>query len=381
MIDFVNSVKSLIKIEQIHTDNNLFKLHYKFTVIMLIIFSILLTSKQYFGEPISCVTGSKEPQMKEIIELFCWIHGTYIVRDSLNDSNLPGITNENERIVWENRLVKYFKRTFYATSSTTPIIWQKYYQWVCIMFSFQALLFYIPRYVWKTWEGGRIRLLISDLRGPLVTPSWNPESKAKLVRYLMSGKNSHTLYACRFAICEIMNLLNVVFQIYLMDWFLMGKFTFYGIAVNTFDEFSPMDEVFPKLTKCMFFKVGPSGTRENIDSLCILPLNILNEKLFLILWFWLYILLVLSVIGLLYRMCVIYSSSIRSYLLAGHSRYVGRKQAMQVIREMSYGDFFVLHNVGSNVNPLIFHELIEGIYEYMKNNRRFYKAHPSVMDL
>lgn len=51
---------------------------------MLIIFSILLTSKQYFGEPISCNVGSSESGMKEIIELFCWIHGTYIVSNSVN---------------------------------------------------------------------------------------------------------------------------------------------------------------------------------------------------------------------------------------------------------------------------------------------------------
>lgn len=43
------------------------------------------------------------------------------------------------------------------------ILSQKYYQWVCIVFIFQALLFYIPRYLWKTWEGGRLRILVKDL--------------------------------------------------------------------------------------------------------------------------------------------------------------------------------------------------------------------------
>lgn len=81
MIDFLNSFKSLIKLEKIHTDNNIFKLHYKFTVIMLIVFSILLTSKQYFGDPINC---DFEAVRKDVIDTYCWIYGTYIVHKTLS---------------------------------------------------------------------------------------------------------------------------------------------------------------------------------------------------------------------------------------------------------------------------------------------------------
>lgn len=82
MIDFLNSFKSLVKVEKIHTDNNVFKLHYKFTVMLLIVFSILLTSKQYFGDPIDC---DVESARKDVIDTYCWIYGTYIV-----DKNIRG---------------------------------------------------------------------------------------------------------------------------------------------------------------------------------------------------------------------------------------------------------------------------------------------------
>ena len=48
-----------------------------------------------------------------------------------------------------------------------------------------------------------------------------------------------------------------------------------------------MAKVFPKVTKCTFHKYGPSGTIEIRDGLCVLPLNILNEKIYILLWFWL----------------------------------------------------------------------------------------------
>lgn len=80
MIDFLKSFKPLVKLEQIHTDNNVFKLHYKVTVILLLAFSVLLTSKQYFGDPIDCDVEER----KEVIDTFCWISGTFTVKRTLN---------------------------------------------------------------------------------------------------------------------------------------------------------------------------------------------------------------------------------------------------------------------------------------------------------
>jgi len=50
-----------------------------------------------------------------------------------------------------------------------PVLHYKYYQWVAFMLFFQAMLFYAPRYIWKAWEGDRLKLLAhgmgkSDIR-------------------------------------------------------------------------------------------------------------------------------------------------------------------------------------------------------------------------
>lgn len=80
MIDYFRSFTSLFKLDTIQTDNDVFRLHYKFTVIMLSIFSLLLTSKQYFGEPIECQVGAGKVT---VVEAYCWIYGTYINRETL----------------------------------------------------------------------------------------------------------------------------------------------------------------------------------------------------------------------------------------------------------------------------------------------------------
>ena len=58
----------------------------------------------------------------------------------------------------------------------------------------------------------------------------------------------------------------------------------------------------PQVTKCTFHKYGSSGTVETHDGLCILPLNIFNEKIYIFLWFWFVSLAVVSGVGLLYRL-------------------------------------------------------------------------------
>lgn len=39
----------------------------------------------------------------------------------------------------------------------------KYYQWVIFMLTLQAGMFYLPRLLWKTAEGGVMKLLVSGL--------------------------------------------------------------------------------------------------------------------------------------------------------------------------------------------------------------------------
>ena len=44
---------------EVSIDNLTFKLHYKWTVTMFIISAVLVTTSQFFGEPIQCETVSE----------------------------------------------------------------------------------------------------------------------------------------------------------------------------------------------------------------------------------------------------------------------------------------------------------------------------------
>ena len=88
-----------------------------------------------------------------------------------------------------------------------------------------------------------------------------------------------------------------------MNWYLQGSFLSYGPNFLMYfwgdkEEWgpSPFTTIFPKMTKCTLELFGPSGTVVNHDGLCILPINVLNERIFLILWFVFFPLLIVTLI-------------------------------------------------------------------------------------
>lgn len=82
MLNVFGSVKSLLRLEGVRIDNNVFRLHYKATVVVLVAFSLLVTSRQYIGDPIDCIVDASIGG--DIMDTYCWIHSTYTLPDKLN---------------------------------------------------------------------------------------------------------------------------------------------------------------------------------------------------------------------------------------------------------------------------------------------------------
>ena len=51
---FLSNFRGLAKKEEVAIDNSVFRLHYRYTVFLLVLCSGLLTATQFFGSPITC---------------------------------------------------------------------------------------------------------------------------------------------------------------------------------------------------------------------------------------------------------------------------------------------------------------------------------------
>ena len=74
---------------------------------------------------------------------------------------------------------------------------------------FQAILFYIPRWLWKNWEAGKVSALRMDLNLGIISDVEKKLKKKLLIDYLYSNLKHHNFWAYRYFFCEFLALLNV----------------------------------------------------------------------------------------------------------------------------------------------------------------------------
>jgi len=351
VFELFGSVRRLVKLDSVSIDNNVFRLHYKATVIFLVAFSLLVTSNQYFGDPIDCIQRDDIPT--NLLDTYCWIHSTFTLPDALNKK--VGVEVPHPGV---DKYTPGEKR-----------IYHKYYQWVCFVLFLQSIMFYIPRYLWKLWEGGRLRSLVLGLNCPIMQDKEKQEQIQLLVQYLKANVRYHNSYFFYFVICEVLNFINVIIQMYLIDAFLGGAFSTYGLDVLKYTEMDqearvdPMIAVFPRMTKCTFHKYGSSGDVQRHDALCILPLNIVNEKIYIFLWFWFVFLAIISGIILIYRLVIIFFPQLRYVTLRSRARLTDRYHLRIVMDVAKIGDWFLLYLLCKNMDGQHFRELMQ---EYSK---------------
>ena len=78
------------------------------------------------------------------------------------------------------------------------------------IFIFQAILFYVPRWLWKNWEAGKIHALMMDLDIGVVQDVEKRQKKRLLLDYLADNLKHHNWWAYRYFFCEFLALVNII---------------------------------------------------------------------------------------------------------------------------------------------------------------------------
>lgn len=109
------------------TDGPVFRLHYRLTATCLVVFTVILTARQYVGNPIDCI-HSKDID-EDVLNTFCWIHATYSMRNAfktaLQPTMYPGVASSKRH-----------------NNSNEDIKIYSYYQWVTFCLFFQVCDFF-----------------------------------------------------------------------------------------------------------------------------------------------------------------------------------------------------------------------------------------------
>ena len=194
-----------------------------------------------------------------------------------------------------------------------------------------------------------------------------------------NGLYNHRKYAYGFLFCQFLNLVNVIFNIWLLNTFIEGRFLDLGSRwINSAGEEDDrlLKEIFPRMTLCDWNTSGTAGGPQSTMFLCLLATNILTEKVFVFLWFWFFLLLIISTVVLVYFCLMLFSNSehIRNYFLAFTIRMKvsklrikddnekdEKKKVVKYLRTLPATNFFFLYLLASNVDYRCLQDLLREI--------------------
>jgi len=353
MISALHSVKRLMKMDNVCVDNNVFKLHYKVTALLLLACSFLLSTRQYFGSAMYCTVNGIPI---DDADANCWSHSTFTV-----------ISSADDQLDTDIGLSEIVSRIY--GRDLDKVEYHSYYHWMFLVLFAQAVLFCVPRFVWKLWESGRIRTIMFDLDSPINTDAYKSERKKMLVEYFATNMHTHNLYAIRFFMCELMNTTNVVIQMLCIDYCFNGQFSTYGpdmfwmSGMEPERRYDPADELFPRITKCTFHTFSRIGTVQKLEGVCVLPLNIINQKIYSFLWPWFMFVSLVSLFNTIYRLAIMTVSQFRLKLLSMRVPMIPRDQLVAICDKCEIGDWFVMYQLSKNIHPVIFTEFVADLLE------------------
>ncbi|XP_063593184.1 innexin inx2-like isoform X1 [Penaeus indicus] len=308
----------------------------KVTMNITFIGFVFATARSYIGDVIDCVTGMNEAEHKAI-ETYCYITSHFTVVDLATEASAhPGVGPSS------------------AQNTTESLQRHAYYQWVPFVLMLQMIIYYFPVYLWHRVDFGFFDAITLDL--DKVFPDKAAERLKLATEYFVRSLGTHGRYALSFLLCEGLAASLALGNLAFTNKFLGGKFFRYGLSAAKFvlerapEGDGPLDEVFPKVTKCTWHKFGASGSLQTHDALCVLPMNVMNEKTFLVLWFVQVATAAVCVAVLSSHLLLVASPALRNGLLSflTHSE-TAKEPLLCVLHESDFGDWFLLFHLRSHV--------------------------------
>ncbi|CAH8535299.1 unnamed protein product [Dicrocoelium dendriticum] len=306
-LEFISQLEKLRFVDSVGLDDFADRCSYILSFTLLVLCFSIVTLKSYVFEPLSCYvpTTFSGSNLGPYINAFCWINGTTpmsVDTDRLDDQSYWN-SLEDKKI--------------------------NYYQWVSLVLALQAIMCYVPRLIWSTITFNRIGtnlgFLIESAQAASKETGKERTSRVQFVANVMDTLlfarrdlrkgNDHTrprgalttclqgihdlfprkrlgtALASYYILVKFLYFLNAVVQLLIMQRFLgaTGQYQLFGLSIlndllmgRQWNETS----IFPRVGFCRVPIKLTSTPIPMVTVQCTLPVNMLNEKIYVFLWFW-----------------------------------------------------------------------------------------------
>ncbi|RUS69957.1 hypothetical protein EGW08_022284, partial [Elysia chlorotica] len=386
MESVLTSLPNLQIREQIRDDDFADQMHHYITVYLFAFFGVMIGLKEYWGTPLDCwVTAQNWQHFQGHANSYCWAHKLFHYPQKHDLSQMPyelstvhgGPLNATE-----------------AQSNTVGEI--NFYRWITVVFIAQALMFKLPNIIWQganEYSGTQIEKMVtmisdssfkshdekeaifSNVAEYIETwlkinrkPFWFMKSRIgrqtkKILEHCMLcvGANTGNYLSSMYLVVKALFLINVFLQFAILTAFLEFNFWPYGPqALEIYSETeTTVDHVhFPRVALCHF---QVKGTGSWIQ--CLLTINMLLEKIFIVEWFWMLILIIATSFSMISWLWKVLSTDksikfVTKYLSVfnadGSTPQEGRRTVPKFVRDYLGNDgIFLLRILATNTNDVV----------------------------
>lgn len=261
----------------------------KYSVIILGIFALVATTGNYFHQPISCYCPNEFKGSEiEFVEKVCYTQTTYYLNYAEFDTNTQSVS---------------------------------YYQWISLILAGQAFLFYLPSSIWKIM-GKKSGLTLSSITDSVKRCRRNLdlEENEKALQFASNTLNNYlhvqnkktsegkkkwlifkgNYLAYLYLFIKFLYCLNAVGQLFILNAFLGDNYHLYGIEFldNMRNGVTwKSSRKFPKVTFCNVSIFVPFNIHDRFLQ-CVLPMNLIYEMMFLVIWLWLVFIGIVSCVSM-----------------------------------------------------------------------------------
>ncbi|KAL8587752.1 hypothetical protein ACOMHN_020970 [Nucella lapillus] len=385
MDSIIGSVGRVANVKVRNDDDLNDRLNHLYTTGIFIIFTVVVSARQYVGDPIRCwcpaqFTGAHVDYTNNI----CWISNTYYIP---MDFIVPqDITRRTDKEL-------------------------TYYQWVPVVLLLQALLFYIPCIIWRLLNGqsginiDRIVSLASDAQYE------SPEVRMRTIKYVVrhidrcldNQRESrhrccvtlrHILSAKLSVLCgrrygnyllsvyfmmKVFYISNAIGQLFMLNAFLSTDYNMYGFQVledlATGTEWTASRR-FPRVTMCDF-EIRQMTNNHRYSVQCVLPINLFNEKIYIFMWFWLVFVSFMTCYSFTSWLWHMVFPTSRIHFVRKFLKIMDRlgsgpdkKLATRfVIEYLRHDGVFTLRLIGKNSSDIVVAEIVSGLWDMYRSKK------------
>lgn len=386
----MSAVSRVVKANARNDDDIVDRLNHQFTVMFLIVFTIVVSTTQYVGKPIECWCPAYFTENHvDFTNKVCWVSNTYYVPEGAPVGSQSGSDK-------------------YHIS---------YYQWVPLMLLIQAFMFYVPCLIWRVFSE-RSGININNLveAADTIQNALYPERRDKTIKYMIRhldhyldyqreyrggtcapakrflARNLYILCGNRYGnylitlylTIKLTYLVNLLVQLFTLDAFLGAEYHLYGVTFlrDLANGTSPAatSRRFPRVTMCDF-TIRQMGNIHPHTVQCVLPINLFNEKIYVFLWFWYTFVAVVTFSSFLRWLWIVGLRCNRIQYVRRHLKIMGKVEGdNDRDRKMSHkfaqmylrqDGVFVLKLVAKNSTDLVVADIIGALWDNYKNKPLF----------